>query len=200
MSEKIKWLWKQHTHWMKTCKETFTSLDFFSRPWLLYLNQTFAISSLLWRRKTQIPWWRHQMETFSALLAICAGNSPVTGEFPTQRPVTRSFDVFFDLCPNERLSKQLWGWWFGTLWSPLWRHRNALYSRRQISCWRHQMEPFSRLLVLCEGNPLVTGGFPSQRSVTRSFDVFFDLRLNRRCETIEAPVIFDAIALSMTLL
>ena len=40
------------------------------------------------------------METFSALLAICAGNSPVPGEFPTQRPVTRSFDVFFDLRPN----------------------------------------------------------------------------------------------------
>ena len=52
-------------------------------------------------------WWRHQMETFSALLAICAGNSPVSGEFPTQRPVTRSFDVYFDLRPNKRLSKQL---------------------------------------------------------------------------------------------
>ena len=35
-------------------------------------------------------WWRHQMETFSALLALCAGNSPVTGEFPSQRPVTKS--------------------------------------------------------------------------------------------------------------
>ena len=67
------------------------------------------------------------METFSALLAICAGNSPVTGEFPTQRPVTRSFDVYFDLLPNERLSKQSWGWWFETLSSPLWRHRNAAY-------------------------------------------------------------------------
>ena len=51
-------------------------------------------------------WWRHQMETFSVLLAICAGNSPVPGEFPTQRPVTRSFDVFFDLCLNKQLSKQ----------------------------------------------------------------------------------------------
>ena len=40
------------------------------------------------------PWWRRQMETFSALLAISAENSPVPGEFPTQRPVTRSFDVF----------------------------------------------------------------------------------------------------------
>ena len=38
------------------------------------------------------------METFPALLAICAGNSPVPGEFPTQRPVARSFDVSFDLC------------------------------------------------------------------------------------------------------
>ena len=70
-------------------------------------------------------WWRHQMETFSALLAICAGNSPVPGEFPTQRPVTRSFDVFFDLRLNKRLSKQSWGWWFETLSRPLWRHRNG---------------------------------------------------------------------------
>ena len=42
---------------------------------------------------TTWTWWRHQMETFSALLALCAGNSPVTGEFPSQRPVTRSFDI-----------------------------------------------------------------------------------------------------------
>ena len=48
-------------------------------------------------------WWRHQMETFPALLAICAGNSPVTGEFPAQRPVTRSFDIFLDLHLNKRL-------------------------------------------------------------------------------------------------
>ena len=70
-------------------------------------------------------WWRHQMETFSALLAICAGNSPVAGEFPTQRPVTRSFDIFFDLRLNKRLSKQSWGWWFETLSRPLWRHHNV---------------------------------------------------------------------------
>ena len=42
------------------------------------------------------------METFSALLAIYAGNSPVAGEFPAQKPVTRSFDVFFDLRPLWR--------------------------------------------------------------------------------------------------
>ena len=45
------------------------------------------------------------METFSALLALCAGNSPVPAEFPSQRPVTRSFDVFFDLRLNKRLSE-----------------------------------------------------------------------------------------------
>ena len=49
------------------------------------------------------------------------------GEFPTQRPVTRSFDVFFDLRLNKRLSKQSWGWWFETLPSPLWRHSNDIY-------------------------------------------------------------------------
>ena len=47
------------------------------------------------------------METFSALLAICAENSPVPGEFPAQRPVTRRFDVFFDLHPTKRLSKPI---------------------------------------------------------------------------------------------
>ena len=70
-------------------------------------------------------WWRHQMETFSALLAIYAGNSPVYGDFPAKRPVTRNFDVFFDLRPNERLSKHSWGWWLETPSRPLWSHCNA---------------------------------------------------------------------------
>ena len=52
------------------------------------------------------------MEIFSTLLAICAGNLPVPGEFPAQRLVTQSLDDFFDLRPNKRLSKQSWGWWF----------------------------------------------------------------------------------------
>ena len=75
---------------------------------------------------TPIPtaWWRHQMGTFSALLAFCAENSPVTGEFPSQRPVTRGFGVFLDLCLNKSLSKQSWGWWFETPSCSLWRHCN----------------------------------------------------------------------------
>ena len=58
--------------------------------------------------------WRHQKETFSAKLAICAGNSPASSEFHVQRLVARSFDVFFDLRLNKRLSKPLRCWWFET--------------------------------------------------------------------------------------
>ena len=77
-----------------------------------------------------ITWWRHLMETFSALLAICTGNSPGTGEYPTQRPGTRSFHVFFDLHLNKRLSKQWWGWWSETQSCPLWRQCNdVIYFR-----------------------------------------------------------------------
>ena len=93
-----------------------------------------------------IPWWRHQMETFSALLALCAGNSPVLGEFPAQRPVTRSFDVIFDLRPNKRLSIQSWGWWFETLSCSLWRHCNAWLSHWLGGVHRH----FKSMGARCE--------------------------------------------------
>ena len=71
------------------------------------------------------PWWRHQKETVFALLALCAGNSPVTGEFPAQRSVTRSFDAFFALHLNRQLSRQWRRWWFETLPRSPWRHCNA---------------------------------------------------------------------------
>ena len=73
-----------------------------------------------------MTWWHHQMETFSALLALCAGNSPVAGEFRSQRPVMRSFDVFFDRRLNKQLSKQLWGWSFETPLHSLWHHCNEI--------------------------------------------------------------------------
>ena len=59
--------------------------------------------------------WRHRMETFSALLVIS-----------TQRPVTRSFDAFFDLLLNKRMNKQWWGWWFDRPSRLLWRHCNDM--------------------------------------------------------------------------
>ena len=67
-----------------------------------------------------VIWWKH----FPRYGPLC-GNSTATGEFPTQRPVTRSFDVFFDPRLNKRLNKQSWGWWFGMPSHPLWRHCNA---------------------------------------------------------------------------
>ena len=80
--------------------------------------------------------WRHQMESFSALLALCAGNSPVSGEFPAQGPVTRSFDVFFDLHLIKWLSKHSRGWWFETLSHPLWRRRNGPVSAPVLRRWK----------------------------------------------------------------
>ena len=90
------------------------------------LNTAFYIDRYfqyrVWLQVT--PWWRHQMGPFSALLALCAGNSLVTGEVPSQRPVTRSFGVFFDLRLNKRLSKQSIRRWFETPSRSLWRHCN----------------------------------------------------------------------------
>ena len=60
----------------------------------------------------------------SPLLAICAGNSQVPGEFTAQRPMTRTFDIFFDLRLNQWLRKQSWSWWFETLPRPLLRQCN----------------------------------------------------------------------------
>ena len=78
-------------------------------------------------------WWRHQMETFSALLAICEDihrspvNSPDKGHW-------RGASMFFFYLPLDiRLSKQSWGWWFETLSRSLWRHRNVLEGH----LWNH---------------------------------------------------------------
>ena len=99
-------------------------------PQSIFRSDNHTASNTANRRPCLISYsgWRHQMETSSALLALCAGKSPVNGEFSTQRPVTWSFDVFFNLRLNKRLSKQSWGWWFETPSCPLWRHCNGLSS------------------------------------------------------------------------
>ena len=109
-------------------------------------------------------WWHHQMETFSALLALCAGNSLVTGEFPSQRPVTWSFDVFFDLRLNKRWNKQPWRRLLEVPWRSLWHHCTSIlivswctklvYHRLDHlwqSWWRHQLEIFSGLWAFLRG-------------------------------------------------
>ena len=88
-------------------------------------------------------------------------------EFPAQRPVTRSFDVFFDLCLNKRLSKQSWGRWSETLSRPLWRHCNDLLWRLPhddgpmyhfFACQRHVVS--RRLPVTCTFGAWVTKTYP----------------------------------------
>ena len=51
--------------------------------------------------------------------------------------------------------------------------------KRSEQLWRHAMETLSVLPVLCEGNPPITGGFPSQRAVSADSYVFFDVSLNK---------------------
>ena len=117
----------------------------------------------------QHSWWRQQMETFSALLAICAGNSPVTSEFPAQRSVTRSFVVFFDLSLNERLSKQSWGCWLETPSRPLWRHSNVIHRSAIINSKEFQdhVLKYAWSWGLLKSRSLHIRCLPTQMSVTR---------------------------------
>ena len=89
-------------------------------------------------------WWRHQMETFSALLA--------TGEFPSQRPVMRNFDVSFDLPLNKRLSKQSRRRWLERRSRSLWCHCNEMLRSWQIHLWSTgytHLDAFTQLKQHC---------------------------------------------------
>ena len=95
--------------------------------WNLVTWCTVAWSKLLFKMaKLTHSWWRHQMETFFRVTGPLCGEFTGPGEFPTQRPVTWGFDVFFDLRLNKWLSKLSWGWWFETPSWSLWRQCNVL--------------------------------------------------------------------------
>ena len=94
------------------------------------------------------------METFSALLTLSVGNQPFTGGCPSQRPVTRSFDVFFDLCLKKRLGKQSRCRWIETPSRPLWRHytvtklftmNNNITSRITLLSSQYLIMPFVKI-------------------------------------------------------
>ena len=87
--------------------------------------------------------WKH----FPALLGLWVGNSPVSGEFPRQRPVTRSLGVFFDMRPNKRLSKQPWGWWFETPSHPLRRHRYVAHMGWKAMTWPNDISVYLQHIV-----------------------------------------------------
>ena len=129
----------------------------------------FAVIGILLPGARPSPMMTSSYGNISALLALCAGNSPVPDEFLSQRPVTRSFDVFFNLRLNKRLSKQSWGWWFEMPSRPLWRHGSATryYLKLLGDCdvivktwWSDNMESLSVLLTPCEENISFTIGSP----------------------------------------
>ena len=104
----------------------------------------------------------------SVLPAFCAGNSPATDEFPAQRPMTWSCDVFFDLCLNQQLSNQWRRRWFETSWPSLWRHCNDKLDDGFASSMRCRYLSFGtnynrgrRLLFL------LAGGSPSVKNKPR---------------------------------
>ena len=71
---------------------------------------------------------------FRVTAPLC-GEFTGPGEFPAQRPVTQNFDVFFDLHPNKRLSKQPWGWWFETPSWSWWRQCNGFETPARYNVW-----------------------------------------------------------------
>ena len=119
---------------------------------ILYLNPvdkpTAAIrlwlcSSLVWLRDAETTMMTSSNGNIFRVTGPLCGEFTGPGEFPTQRPVTRSFDVSFDLRLNKRSSKQPWGWWFDTpSWSS-WRQCNEERSQSVIGftnplrCWNH---------------------------------------------------------------
>ena len=119
-----------HQRWGKRTKNlAAVAINLYGRAITHNISKRCSLALISFGYILSIQWnfYIHQMETFSALLVICAGNSPVNGEFPAQRPVTRSLDVFFDLHLNKRLCKQWWGWWFETPSRPLWHNSNACF-------------------------------------------------------------------------
>ena len=131
------------THCSVLCMNRYldASIKYCLKCWNHFTNHfAFFIVPQYFLRWCRLSWGRHQMESFFTLLAFCVGNSLVIGEFPSQRPVSRSFDVLFDLRLNKWLSKQSWGWWFETPSCPLWCHCNdcndpcILYSKYHV-CW-----------------------------------------------------------------
>ena len=81
-----------------------------------------------------LSWWRHQNGNIFRVTGHLCGNSPVAGEFPTQWPVARRFDFFFDVRLIKRLSKQSWGWWSETPSHTLWRQCNGYHKYQFLFC------------------------------------------------------------------
>ena len=108
----IKQLWKLNPNKLIWC---FLRLSFRSpHIFVLYQWYVYCIKHLICYIHDDVIKWKHFRRYWP------------------QRPVNRSFDVFFDLCLNKRLSKQSWGWWFETLPRPLWHQCNVYVDRYHL--------------------------------------------------------------------
>ena len=135
--------------------------------------------------------------SFSTLLAICAGNSSVNGEFPAQMPVTRSFDVFFALRLNIRLSKQWCAWWFEMPSRSLWRHckahdfgmnflvlRPTLYGRIRSMSWLVMTFKDKWVLILSR-NDTANWFVTSKQALGRRTNILYVVDIYNTSRTVE---------------
>ena len=113
-------------------------------------NELFLLFGTVWYGLVPVdvmpvPWWRHEMETFSALLALCEGEPPGT--------VTNASDAelwcFFHLRPNKRLRKQLRRWWFEMPWGSVWRFCNASADPGSNNATKKMGKQISSVSCLC---------------------------------------------------
>ena len=118
---------------------------------------TLHCRELHWRLRQFTPIMTSSNGNIYRVTGPLCGEFNGPGEFPAQRPVTRSFDVFFDLRLIKWLSKEPWGWWFETPSLSLWCHCNALWTRYLCCIWDHVRtsprqkyhKPYRRICRLC---------------------------------------------------
>ena len=90
------------------------------------------IPATVWFLQCQVS--NHDVINFFPITGPLWGEPQVTGEFPSQKPVTRNFDVCFDLHLNTRVSKQSRNWWFETPSHSFWRHCIRVWVNWSVSC------------------------------------------------------------------
>ena len=135
--------------------------------WLSFVNilhccRSYAIGHTCMNTNQHIMMTSSNGNIFRVTGPLC-GEFTGSGEFPTQRPVTRSFDVFFDLRLNKRLSKQPWGWWFETPSRSLLRQCNISDSHWRTLCRfchapinvTHNLHSHTVLSIRCGGTRMV---------------------------------------------
>ena len=92
--------------------------------------------SIPWDGRTDLKWWRHEMDTFSALLTICAGKFTGDRWIAPSKPIDAYLWCIFLICAlNKRLSKQSRGWWFETPSRSLWHHCKEMLITRHVDVY-----------------------------------------------------------------